>query len=121
MMCGHIFPRREKIQAQTSGKVLVKKSKIPPPTITEEPKHEKFTVDHVIYKYHHKGEGYIPSLKVSYKCGLRSFDEWVFFDDGAPFRGKGRSWWMQRANCEPSEIPDNVNEDRKSTRLNSSH
>lgn len=110
VMCGFIFPRREKIVAGTSGKALVKRTKIPTPTVMEEAIYEDFPVDHVTYNRHHKGDGHIPSLRVSYKCGLRSFDEWLFFDEGSPFRGKGRSWWLQRAICSPGEIPNNLNE-----------
>lgn len=96
--------------AGTSGRALVKKSKIPEPTIVEQPQIETFDVDHVTYVRHHKSDDHIPSVRVSYKCGLRSFDEWVFFDEGAAFRAKGRSWWLQRANCDPGQIPQTVNE-----------
>lgn len=110
LACGYIFPRREKLQAQTSGKDLVKKSKIPAPKLQEEEIVLNFDVDHVTYKYHRKSVDHDPVLKVSYKCGVRSFDEWIFLDEGAAFRGKGQSWWIQRAGCSPDEIPKSVTE-----------
>ncbi|MCK9234956.1 MAG: DEAD/DEAH box helicase [Acholeplasmataceae bacterium] len=108
--CGFEFPRREKLQAMTTGKALVKRKKIPDPVIIEEPQILDFPVDHVTYKYYRKSEEHIPSVRVSYKCGIRTFDEWVFLDKGSPFQGKGRNWWIQRAECSPAEIPETASQ-----------
>lgn len=108
MACGYVFPRREHLQAATTGAKLVKE-RIAAPTITIEPEYHWFKVDAVVYKMHQKKDS-LPCLRVTYQCGFRSFEDFVHLEPGSPFQGKGRSWWIQRASCKPNETPNSVAE-----------
>jgi DNA repair protein RadD len=57
-------------------------------------------VDRVTYNVHNK-PGSKESLKVSYHCGLRIFNEWLFFEhDGYP-KHKAHTWWRELAGTQP--------------------
>jgi len=67
---------------------------------------EYFEVQKCLYRLHEKKnkEGIRikpPSMKVSYFCGLRMFDEWICLEHSG-FAGKrARDWWRQRHAEEP--------------------
>lgn len=56
-------------------------------------------VDHpvntVTYSVHHK-EGKPPSMKVTYICGYRRFDEYICFEHGGFPTMKAKEWWRSR-------------------------
>lgn len=78
-----------------------KDPKIRPGASTEEliampaPKVEEFKVDRIVYQKHRK-EGRPDSIRVTYYCGLRRFDEWVCLEHEGFARRKARDWWRQR-------------------------
>lgn len=58
-------------------------------------------VDHVTYALHTK-LGKPPSVKVSYFCGLRRFQEYIGFEHQDSFsRRRARDWWEQRSLIHP--------------------
>jgi DNA repair protein RadD len=56
---------------------------------------EVFNVDTVTYAIHNK-IGKPPSLKVSYYCGLRRFNEFIHFEIPGWGERKAREWWGKR-------------------------
>lgn len=72
------------------------------------PQVEYFDVHHIYYAKHIK-EGSPPSMRVSYECGLRRFNEWVLFEHLKPMaRHKAHEWWKQRHNSEPPAMTDDA-------------
>ena len=57
-------------------------------------------VTKVMYASHDK-KGAPLSMKVSYVCGLRMFNEWVCLEHGGLPARKARAWWSQRYAGEP--------------------
>lgn len=91
-ICGAEFPERlDKWTTEASEQALIAPS---------QPEYHDFTVSSVSYHIHRK-EGRPPSMKVSYRCGMRSFSEYIHFElPGMPLR-KAREWWKRRNNSEP--------------------
>lgn len=88
--CGAEFEFREKISPVASTLELI---------VRDEPVVHWFNVNHVVYRPHIK-IGSPPSLKVTYHCGLRTFNEWVcLFHDGRPIQRKAQAWWTKRTNA----------------------
>lgn len=88
--CGHEFPRYYKIKDVASSDELIAENEVD--------KKEIFNVDRVVYKDHVR-TGKIPSLKVTYYCGLRSFTEYICLEHGDSYAGKvARDWWRFSAN-----------------------
>lgn len=60
---------------------------------------ERKVAEHVVgsvrYDRHSK-PGKVPSLKVTYQCGLRRFSEWVCVEHGGQARNKASNWWKAR-------------------------
>jgi len=84
--CGYEFTFESKIVSFASTEDLIK---------SDAPVVEYFNVDRVIYHRHEK-LGSKPTIKVSYHCGLRAFNEFVCLEHGG-FAGKhARDWWRQR-------------------------
>lgn len=89
--CGEEFPRYYKIKEQASTDELIASNE-------SNEKTEVFNVDKVIYRPHIKS-GKLPSLKVTYHCGLRSFTEYVCLEHGTSYAGKkARDWWRFASN-----------------------
>lgn len=61
---------------------------------------ERVVVRHVVgsvaYARHAK-PGKVPSLRVTYQCGMRRFSEWVCIEHGGMARAKALRWWTERA------------------------
>ncbi|KAF1045650.1 DEAD/DEAH box helicase [Xylophilus sp.] len=53
-------------------------------------------VNSVAYARHEKG-GKTPSLKVTYQCGMRRFNEWVCIEHAGMPRAKALRWWQARS------------------------
>jgi DNA repair protein RadD len=97
MNCGEAFEFVEKIETTASSLE---------PIIRDEPITELFKVDHVQYAPHPK-RGSPTSLKVSYYCGLRRFNEWVCLEHIGPIRYKAQRWWATRTSV---PVPQTVDE-----------
>jgi len=95
--CDYEFPRQTKLSVDASEDELIKR---------DDPIVEYFEVNKVIYNLHEKKnkQGVImapPSIKVSYFCGLRMFNEWVCLEHSGFALKKARDWWRQRHQEEP--------------------
>lgn len=64
----------------------------------------KHQVTAVHYARHEK-PGSVPSLRVTYACGLRLFREWVCLEHGGLPRGKAVAWWSARR---PGAAPNTI-------------
>lgn len=58
-------------------------------------KPERWPVNSVRYA-EHVGKSGVPTLQVTYHCGLRSFREWVCIEHNGFARAKAMQWWMAR-------------------------
>jgi DNA repair protein RadD len=83
--CGYVFPAREVKIAPTAATL---------PVLS--PKAQWLPVHGVSYSRHDKLGG-LPSLKVTYNCGLRSYSEWVCIEHQGYARQKAADWWCKRA------------------------
>lgn len=95
--CGNEFPRQTKIFASAGEDALIR---------SDNPQVEYFKVQKVIYNLHEKKnkEGKLtapPSIKVSYFCGLRMFNEWVCLEHTGYAAKQARDWWRQRHQEDP--------------------
>lgn len=54
----------------------------------------------------HIGKSGVPTLQVTYICGLATFREWVCFQHGGAARVKAVAWWTQRSDLRP--VPPTV-------------
>lgn len=83
--CGFVFPPRPVKIAPTAATLPVLSPKV-----------QWLPVDGVSYSRHDKLDG-LPSLKVTYSCGLKSYSEWVCFEHQGYARQKAVDWWCKRA------------------------
>lgn len=84
--CGVEFQVVTKIHSIASGAELIR---------GDFPEVEEFSVDHITYLRHEK-VGRPPSLKVSYYCGYRVFNEFVCLEHGKWARQRAEAWWKER-------------------------
>lgn len=89
--CGQEFPREVKLGQHAGTEELI---------VRDIPQLEVFKIDRVVYTRHQKPER-PPSIRASYYCGLRVFDEWVCLEHEGFASKKGRDWWRNRAQNEP--------------------
>lgn len=89
--CDAEFTFKSKLQ-QEAGKTAIMKDDLPVV--------EWLDVTTVLYLQHSK-TGSPPSIKVSYVCGVRSFNEWVCLEHKEPVAKRARDWWRQRHNEPP--------------------
>ena len=94
--CGYVFPTREVKIAPTAATLPVLSPKV-----------QWLPVYGVSYSRHDKLGG-LPSLKVTYSCGLKSYSEWVCMEHQGYARQKAAEWWRKRASGLP--IPLSVDE-----------
>lgn len=85
--CGVEFPMSVKFGVHAGEEELIAK---------DEPQVEEFKVDKVVYSEHRKQDK-PPTIKVSYYCGLRMFNEWICLEHEGYPRKKSRDWWRERA------------------------
>ncbi len=83
--CGYVFPAREVKIAPTAATLPVLSPKV-----------QWLPVHGVSYSRHDKLGG-LPSLKVTYSCGLKSYSEWVCIEHPGYARQKAAEWWRKRA------------------------
>ena len=68
------------------------------------PKHPPWlAVTDVMYVRHEKAGG-LPSLRVTYRCGLTAYSEWVCFEHSGYARRKAEEWWQLRAPGTPFPV-----------------
>lgn len=86
--CGYSYPAPEKPkhEARADSHAVVMASITPPKWLT---------VNGVTYSRHTK-PGRPDSLRVSYRCGLQSYDEWVALESEKA-RGMASAWWRKMA------------------------
>lgn len=96
--CGQEFPREVKITHHAGTEALIADGM---------PQVEVFNVSRVVYMEHRK-EGRPASIRASYYCGLRLFEEWVCLEHEGFAKKKGRDWW--RARSQVQEPPATVHE-----------
>jgi DNA repair protein RadD len=87
--CGYVFPAREVKIAPTAATLPVLSPKV-----------QWLPVHGVSYSRHDKLGG-LPSLKVTYSCGLKYYSEWVCIEHQGYARQKAAEWWRKRAPCCP--------------------
>ncbi|MTH96403.1 DEAD/DEAH box helicase [Roseibium sp. RKSG952] len=95
--CGYVFPAREVKIAPTAATLPVLSPKTP----------QWVAVSNISYSRHDKRGGR-PSLKVTYSCGITTYQEWICFEHQGYARQKAEDWWRKRASGQP--MPCNVNE-----------
>jgi DNA repair protein RadD len=83
--CGYVFPAREVKIAPTAATLPVLSPKV-----------QWLPVHGVSYSRHDKLGG-LPSMKVTYSCGLKSYIEWVCIEHQGYARQKAAEWWRKRA------------------------
>ncbi|WP_424180106.1 DEAD/DEAH box helicase [Yoonia sp. TsM2_T14_4] len=83
--CGYVFPAREVKIAPTAATLPVLSPKV-----------QWLPVHGVSYSRHDKRGG-LPSMKVTYSCGLKSYNEWVCVAHQGYARQKALEWWRKRA------------------------
>ena len=90
--CGFEFPKVEKLKMVASEAELIRGEKI----VVED-----FAVDAVAYNAH-EGKSGVLSVKVTYRCGLRQFNQFVSPEHPKPYVvHKAHDWWRARSS-EPS-------------------
>ena len=101
MHCGKDFPLpTTKIVSTASQQELIK---------MDTPVVEVFKVDHVTYGKHSKA-GAPPMIKVSYYCGLRTFNEFVCIEHTGFPRRKATLWWKERATESMQYAPERTDD-----------
>ena len=83
--CGYVFPPREVKIAPTAATLPVLSPKV-----------QWLPVHGVSYSRHDKRGGR-PSMKVTYSCGLKSYNEWVCVEHQGYACQKALQWWRKRA------------------------
>lgn len=96
-LCGFDFPFNfeNKLENRSSNLKLIDDG-IKEPDVIEE-----FNIDNVYYEKHEKRRrnGTLispPSLKVTYVCGDKSFNEWVCLENSGYAGDKAKKWWFER-------------------------
>jgi len=83
--CGYVFPAREVKIAPTAATLPVLSPKV------------QWLSVHGVYYSRHDKRGGRPSMKVTYSCGLKSYNEWVCVEHQGYARQKALEWWRKRA------------------------
>lgn len=87
--CGAEFTFEVKFKETAASDELIK---------IAEPKVAVVNVDHISYDRHEK-EGSPPMMKVTYYCGLKSYNEFVCFEHANYAGKKARMWWKERTDA----------------------
>jgi DNA repair protein RadD len=98
-LCGSEFIMSVKIKDHADTAQLIKQ---------DQPVEEFFTVDSITYSKHLKKGSGTASIKLSYFCGLRMFNEFVPIETVGAARGIAQRWWNQRTRQIP--MPNTVDE-----------
>lgn len=98
--CGAEFPKEVKIWTGASTEELLRDSI---------PQVETFQVHKVVYTEHHKKDK-PPSIKVSYYCGLRLFEEWVCLEHLGYAKHRAHDWWRLMTTKPEEPVPISTEE-----------
>jgi len=98
-VCGTSFKIRTKLSATAGSSEIVKVHSTP----------EWHSVDAIHYHYH-RPRGKTPSMKVTYRSGLKTFVEYVCYDHEGYAMRKAINWVRFRMPNEPSAMPNDVPE-----------
>lgn len=93
-VCGHIFEFKTKLQVTASREKI---------TIEKDDLRKWLQVSDTSYSIHQK-KGKPSSLRVTYKCGLVSYSEWVSFEHEGYAKHKANNWVKFRLGY----LPDNL-------------
>lgn len=85
--CGFEFPVNVKLQAMADYQELMR---------TDEPIVEEFKVDRVTYTKHTKRNSDKSTLRVTYYCGLKRFNEYVCFEHTGYAGKRAKEWYLKR-------------------------
>lgn len=104
--CGYEFPPPERIEDKYSDMDLVIASLPKPKPIVKTIE----TVHEMVCEYNHGREGKRDTLKVRYRCGLMTVNDWICFEhpEGTWPRDKAKRWWKQHGGL--GEVPSTVEE-----------
>jgi DNA repair protein RadD len=100
--CQHEFPKPERITNEYHHEGALLSIDVPPVTLS---------VDRVDYTSH-LGKSGKHTLKVTYRCGLQSVNEYVCLDHEGYAKTKAQNWWIRRA---PKFVPNSVDQALKMT------
>lgn len=67
----------------------------------------KYDVDEVMIARHVK-KGRPDSLRITYRCGLKTFNEWICLDHDGCAGQKAKSWWQKRFPTDTTATVDSV-------------
>jgi DNA repair protein RadD len=86
--CGHLFPEPDRDSHGTEAAMGI---------IVSSMKHDPvwWAVDDIMYRVHQKADK-PPTLRVTYFCGMHSFEEFVPIEDPRPFVRKHAVTWFWR-------------------------
>ena len=96
--CGHEFPKPERKSNQFHHDGAVVSIDVPPVLME---------VQSVDYAKHISLKSGIATMRVSYRCGLQSYDEYVCLDHDGFAKTKAANWWRKR---NPSALPASVDQ-----------
>ena len=95
-VCGFEFPMKDPHEHTATTAAI----------LSEDIKPVYFPVSQVMYSRHAKA-GKRASLKVTYQCGIKIFQEWICLEHDGYARNKARKWWGERsADPAPKTIAD---------------
>lgn len=87
--CGYQFPVQEHARHDaTASNAAILSDEVTPP--------EDWPVTGVSYR-RHDGKSGIPTLQVTYLCGLRTAREWVCLEHSGFARSRAVRWWLDRS------------------------
>lgn len=99
--CGAEFPKEIKFGTGASTAELVRKGSV---SQSAEPIVQDFKVEHYTYNIHRRN-GRPDSIKISYSCGLRRFDEWMCLEHIGYAASRARNMWQMRTLRKTEQIP----------------
>lgn len=85
--CGHEFPKPE---------INIKSLSDNLPVLSTQKIYEQWDVTSVSYSVHRKEGKPLPTMRVTYMCGLRKISEWITFEHGGKARERACVWWNER-------------------------
>ncbi len=91
IQCGHEFPPPEIKIGKVAATDALLSSQLRP---------EWIDVEGVSYAIHSK-PGKPPSLRVTYRCGIATYSEWVCLQHPGYAREKAAKWWARRSDVPP--------------------
>lgn len=97
--CGYEFPSVVDIQTSASERKLIKEDEAPEVVI--------LSVDHISIA-RHKKKGKPDSVKITYYCGARSFNQYLCPEHGGFATRSSKQWWKKRSEYELPETVDGV-------------